>query len=174
MHDVIPNLTAEDRERSLGWLALWWIQSFCVVGSEPAYDMPVYESPEYARFYVDCYALDKYGQRRFNHVFLSRPKGCDKSGKGGRLGLFEALGPCRFAGWAKGGETYTFLGQTYEYLPGEPMGRPVQGPNVVCIATAEEQTDNVYQVMKYNCENGPLSQLRGYGLDVGETRILLP
>ena len=28
MHDVIPNLTAEDRERSLGWLALWWIQSF--------------------------------------------------------------------------------------------------------------------------------------------------
>ena len=23
MHDVIPNLTVEDRERSLGWLALW-------------------------------------------------------------------------------------------------------------------------------------------------------
>ncbi len=59
MHYVIPNLTAEDRERSLGWLALWWIQSFCVVGSEPAYDMPVYESPEYARFYVDCYALEQ-------------------------------------------------------------------------------------------------------------------
>lgn len=52
MHDVIPNLTAEDRERSLGWLALWWIQSFCVVGSEPAYDMPVYESPELSLIHI--------------------------------------------------------------------------------------------------------------------------
>ena len=43
MHDVIPNLTVEDRERSLGWLALWWIETFCVVGSEPAFDKPVRE-----------------------------------------------------------------------------------------------------------------------------------
>ena len=164
MHDVIPNLTAEDRERSLGWLALWWIQSFCVVGSEPAYDMPVYESPEYARFYVDCYALDKYGQRRFNHVFLSRPKGCDKSGKGGRLGLFELWAmPFRRLGEGRGNLHVPRPDLRVSAGP-EPMGRPVQGPNVVCIATAEEQTDNVYQVMKYNCENGPLSQLRGYGL----------
>lgn len=174
MHDVIPNLTVEDRERSLGWLALWWIETFCVVGSEPAFDKPVRESPEYSRFYVDCYALDKHGERLFDHVFLSRPKGCDKSGKGARLGLFEALGPCRFAGLAKGGETYTFLGQTYVYLPGEPMGRPIQGPNVICIATSEDQTGNVYDVIKYNCNNGPLSALKGQGLDVGETRILLP
>lgn len=47
MHDVIPNLTVEDRERSLGWLALWWIETFCVVGSEPAFDKPVRESPSY-------------------------------------------------------------------------------------------------------------------------------
>lgn len=174
MHDVIPALTRDERERSLGWLAWWWIETFCVVGSEPAYDTPVEEAPEYIRFYVDAYALDKHGRRRFNHVFLSRPKGSDKSGKAGRLGLFEALGPCRFAGWAKGGETYTFLGETYEYKPGEPMGRPIQGPNVACIATSEDQTGNVYDVIKYNCSNGPLSQLRGYGLDVGETRILLP
>lgn len=174
MHDVIPVLSADDRRRSLGWLAWWWIETFCVVGSEPAYDMPVVESPEYALFYVDCYALDARGRRRFNHAFLSRPKGCDKSGKAGRLALFDALGPCRFAGWAEGGETYTFLGETYVYSPGEPMGRPISGPNVACIATTEDQSDNVYQVIKYNCDNGPLSQLKGYGLDVGETRILLP
>lgn len=174
MHDVIPRLNAKERKRSLGWLAWWWIETFCVVGSEPAYDLPVREAPEYIQFYVDAYALDRTGRRRFEHVFLSRPKGCDKSGKAARIGLFEALGPCRFAGWAKGGETYEFLGETYVYEPDEPMGRPIQGPNIVCIATSEDQSSNVYSVMKYNCENGPLSQLRGYGLDVGETRILLP
>nr|WP_240947473.1 hypothetical protein [Bifidobacterium sp. DSM 109957] len=155
-------------------MAWWWIETFTIVGSEPVFDKPVREAPEYIRFYVDCYALGKDGHRRFNHVFLSRPKGCDKSGKAARLALFEALGPCRFAGWAKGGETYTFLGQTYTYAKGEPMGRPISGPNIVCLATAEDQSGNVYDVIKYNCEHGPLAQLRGYGLDVGNTRILLP
>ncbi|WP_223848112.1 hypothetical protein [Bifidobacterium tissieri] len=131
-------------------------------------------SPEYMEFILYCYALDRHGERRFDHVFLSRPKGCNKSGLAALISLFEALGPCRFLGWAKGGETYTFLGRTYRYSPGEPMGRPIKGPNVLCIANAQDQTDNIYGVIKYNCERGPLAVLRGYGLDVGETRILLP
>ena len=174
MHDIIPRLGPDDLKRSLGRIACWWIQSFCVVGSEPAYDIPYRFSPEYMEFILYCYALDRIGERRFDHVFLSRPKGCNKSGLAALISLFEALGPCRFLGWAKGGETYTFLGQTYTYRPGEPMGRPIMGPNIMCLATAEDQTDNIYQVIKYNCENGPLAALRGYGLDVGETRILLP
>ncbi|TPF92882.1 hypothetical protein BW14_06875 [Bifidobacterium sp. UTBIF-68] len=174
MHDIIPRLGSDDLRRSLGRIACWWIQSFCLVGSEPAYDVPYRFSPEYLEFIQYCYALDRYGERRFDHVFLSRPKGCNKSGLAALISLFEALGPCRFLGWAKGGETYTFLGQTYRYRPGEPMGRPIQGPNILCLANAEDQTDNIYQVIKYNCENGPLASLRGYGLDVGETRILLP
>lgn len=174
MHDIIPRLGKDDLRRSLGRIACWWIQSFCMVGSEPVYDMPYRFSPEYMEFIMYCYALDRYGRRRFNHVFLSRPKSCNKSGLAGLISVFESFGPCRFLGWAKGGETYTFLGQTYTYRPGEPMGRPIQGPNVLCLANAEDQTDNIYAVIKYNCENGPLGVLRGYGLDVGETRILLP
>lgn len=174
MHDIIPRLSRDELRVSLGRIACWWIQQFCLVGSEPAYDVPYRFSPEYLEFLQYCYALDKHGERRFNHVFLSRPKGCNKSGLAGLISLFEALGPCRFWRWAHGGETYTFLGRTYVYRPGEPMGRPIQGPNIMCLATAEDQTDNIYQVIKYNCENGPLAALRGYGLDVGETRILLP
>ncbi|NEG55461.1 hypothetical protein [Bifidobacterium platyrrhinorum] len=174
MHDIIPRLKPDELRRSLGWIACWWIQNFCVVGSEPAYDLPYEFSPEYMEFTFYCYALDKYGRRRFNHVFLSRPKSSNKSGLAGLYSLFESLGPCRFLGWAKGGETYTFLGRTYTYRPGEPMGRPIRGPNILCLANAEEQTDNIYSVIKNNCEMGPLSALRGYGLDVGETRILLP
>ena len=139
MHDVIPNLTAEDRQRSLGWLAVWWIEMFTVIGRGGATGKRIRHAPEYFRFIVDCYALDKTGRRRFGHVFLSRPKGCNKSGIAAELALFEAFGPCRFAGWAKGGETYTFLGCTYTYRKGEPMGRPIQSPLVVCLATEEGQ-----------------------------------
>ena len=174
MHDVIPKLNAEDRKRSLGWLAVWWIETFTVLGRGGGKGKRIRHSPEYFQFIVDCYALDRNGRRRFGHVFLSRPKGCNKSGFAAELALFEAFGPCRFAGWAKGGETYTFLGQTYPYSPGEPMGRPIQSPLVVCLATAEEQTGEVYDTVYYNCTEGPLSLLAGRGMDAGKTRILLP
>lgn len=174
MHDVIPNLTAEDRKRSLGWLAVWWIETFTLLGRGGGKGKSIRHSPEYFRFIVDCYALDRNGRRRFGHVFLSRPKGCNKSGFAAEIALFEAFGPCRFAGWAKGGETYTFLGCTYVYEKGEPMGRPVQSPLVVCLATAEEQTGEVYDTVYYNCTEGPLSLLSGRGMDAGKTRILLP
>lgn len=158
----------------MGFFAVWWIETFCVVGSKPAWDLPVHLTPEYAQFIVNCYALDKYGRRMFDRVFLSRPKGCNKSGLAALIALFEALAPCRFDHWAQPGEKYTFCGQTYEYMPGEPVGRVIQGPDIMCLATAEDQTSNVYDVIRYNCESGPLAQLRGYGLDPGATRISLP
>ncbi|MCO6558492.1 MAG: hypothetical protein J6575_03525 [Bifidobacterium sp.] len=174
MHDIIPKVTNAQRQRSMGFFAIWWIETFCVVGSEPAWDTPIRFTPEYASFIINVYALDEKGRRLFDRVFLSRPKGSNKSGLAGVLGLFEGLAPCRFDHWAEEDETYTFCGQTYHYLPGEPVGRMIQGPNIMCLATAEDQTGNVYKVIQYNCESGPLSQLRGYGLDPGATRIALP
>lgn len=174
MHDVIPVLTRKQRLKSLGFLACWWIECFCVFGSAPVEDVPVVLTPEYMRFIIDCYALQDNGERRFNHVFLSRPKGCNKSGLAALIILFEALGPCRFYAWAKGGETFTFLNMTYTYREGEPMGRFINGPDIKCLANAEDQTGNIYNVVKYNCMSGPLAQLIGEGLDPGETRILLP
>ena len=173
-HTVIPRLSVEDREKSLGWLALWWVMSFTLIGRGGGVGLPVDYAPEFERFIVDCYALDHRGRRRFPHVFLSRAKGSDKSGKGAAIAMFEGFGPCRFAGWAEGGETYTFLGQTYIYSPGEPMGRPVQNPEVICAATAEGQTGNVFDTIYYNCTQGPLSELAGYGMDAGKARIGLP
>lgn len=174
MHDVIPKLTAKDRRRSLGLLAVWWIEKFTLIGRGDAKGQHIRHSPEYFQFIVDCYALDKHGRRRFGHVFLSRPKGCNKSGFAAEIAMFEAFGPCRFAGWAKGGETYTFLGKTYKYKPGEPMGRPIKAPLVVCLATAEEQTGEIYDTIYYNCTEGYLRFLAGEGMDAGKTRILWP
>lgn len=123
---------------------------------------------------VDAYALaKKSGRRLYDSAFFSRAKGRDKSGHAGRFVLFEAFGPCRFAGWAKGGETYQWRDFVHEYEPGEPMGRPVTYPFIRCLATEEGQSGNTYDNVLYNLEEGPLSE----GLPAnaaGVTRIILP
>lgn len=163
------------RERAL-WLVVWWIETFTVHGPGDVQGQPSLLVDEYADFIVDCYALDENGRRLYDSAFFSRPKGCDKSGLAAKIALLEAFGPCRFKGWAKGGETYTFLGQTYTYAPGEAMGREVQTPYIRIMATEEGQTGNVYDTIYYNLtdEAAPMSALAAYGTDAGLTRILLP
>jgi len=163
------------RERSLGWLALEWLEFFVVHGPGDVQGDPVTHRDEYTGFIADCYAVDENGRMFYDSAFLSRPKGCDKSGMGGRFGLFEALGPSRFDGFAEGGEVYQDpwgLGFTYEYQPGEPMGRPVRVPFIRCMATEEEQTGLVYDTIYFNLTEGRLQHVPG--LNTGLTRTLLP
>lgn len=162
---------AHERSRSLGWLALAWLEHFVVHGPGDAQGDPVVHGDEYSGLVADCYALAEDGRRLYDSAFISRPKGCDKSGMGARFALVEALGPVRFAGWAQGGESYRLLDFRYQYEPGEPMGRPVQSPYVRLMATEEGQTGNVYDTVYSNLSEGPLSELDG--LDVGLTRINL-
>ncbi|PRX95582.1 terminase [Allonocardiopsis opalescens] len=170
---------AHDRLRSLGWLALAWMEYFVVHGPGDVQGQPVRHGDEYSGFVADCYALDEHGRLLYDSAFFSRPKGADKSGLGARLSLFEALGPCRFAGFADGGEVYTDpwgAGFTYVYEPGEPMGRPVQTPYIRIMATEEGQTGNVYDSVHFNLdpdEGTPLSGVCSRH-EVGLTRILLP
>src|SRR5690606_17002077 len=89
----------------------------------------------------------------------------------------EGLGPCRFAGIAEGGEVYKDpwgLGFEYVYAPGEPMGRPVRTPFLRTMATEEDQTGQVYDVIHYNLTEGPLAEAMNRKDDAGITRILLP
>lgn len=164
------------RSRSLGWLAVWWIETFTVRGPGPVVGLPVRYGDETTGFIVDCYALDERGRSLYDSAFYSRPKGCDKSGKAAALALFEALGPARFDGWAKGGEVYEFLGRSYVYAAGEPMGKVVVSPFVRIMATEEEQAGNVYKTIHHNLsdERAPLFELQAYGVQVGLGRILLP
>lgn len=177
MPRTLARAPSHDRTRSLGWLATAWMEYFVVHGPGDVQGMPVEHGDEFTGFIVDCYALDLDGRRLYDSGFLSRPKGCDKSGLGSRFALFEAFGPCRFVGWAEGGEVFEDpwgLGFRYVYEPGEPMGRPVQTPYVRILATEEEQTGNVYDSIHYNLvdEDAPLSQVPG--VDAGLTRVLLP
>src|SRR5689334_6507761 len=101
-----------DRKRSLGWLAWEWIEHFCVHGPGDVQGSPLNPSlpgalpldDEFGAFIVDCYALDANGRRLYDAGFISRAKGRAKSELAAFEALFEAFGPCRFAGFAEGGE----------------------------------------------------------------------
>lgn len=134
---------------------------------------PVQLDQELYDFTVDAYAHDARGRRLYDSAFFSRPKGRDKSGHAGRVVLFEALGPCRFAGFAEGGELFTWRDFAYEYQPGEPMGRPVTYPFIRCLATEESQAGNTYDNVYFNLTEGPLAE--GLPRDAaGLTRTYLP
>ncbi len=174
-----------DRTFSLGWLALEWMEALTIHGDGDVIGDPVHHTDEASGLVLDSYALNppdtvaasRVGRRLYDSVFYSRPKGADKSGQGARFGLFEALGPCRFAGIAEGGEVYRDpygLGFEYHYVKGEPMGRHVRTPFIRIMATEEEQTGNVYDNIYYNLIEGPLSQAMTRRDDAGLTRILLP
>lgn len=166
-----------DRLISIGGLAVAWIEYFVLHGPGAVQGMPIELGDEYAGFVMDCYAVDQSGRRLYDHAFLSRPKGTNKSGLGAMLALFEALGPARFVKYAEGGEVYEDpwgLGFRYEYEPGEPMGKHVHVPIIRIMATEEGQTGNVYDTIFYNLtdDEALLSQIPG--IDPGRTRIYLP
>lgn len=162
-----------DRQRSLGWIALWWIETFCVHGPGDVQGEPVELDDEFSAFILDTYALDDSGRRLYDSAFISRAKGRAKSELAGFITLFEAMGPARFDGWAEGGETYERDGFVYTYAEGEPLGKLVTAPVIRCLATEEGQAGNTYDNVYFNLTEGPLSN--GLPRDAaGLTRIFLP
>ena len=162
-----------DRQRSLGWLAVWWVETFCVHGPGDVQGLPVKLDDEFTAFIVDVYALDGNGRRLYDSAFLSRAKGRAKSELAGFIVLFEAMGPARFAGWADGGETFERDGLLYTYSEGDAMGQFVTAPVIRCLATEEGQAGNTYDNVHYNLTEGPLGE--GLPRDAaGLSRIFLP
>jgi hypothetical protein len=179
-HELI-RAEGHDRNRSLGWLGLAWIEHFCVHGPgdvqgrslNPNLGDSLPLDDEFAGIIVDNYALESTGRRMYDSVFTSRAKGRAKSELAGFEVLLEGFGPCRFAGFAEGGEQFKWRDFTYTYQPGEPMGRPIVYPVIRCLATEEGQAGNTYDNVYFNLTEGPLSE--GLASNVaGLTRTLLP
>lgn len=172
MRDRVQAST-HDRTRSLGWLAIWWIETFCVHGPGDVQGEHVDLDEEFAAFILDSYAVGEDGRRLYDSAFISRAKGRAKSELAGFITLFEAMGPARFDGWAQGGEVYERDGYTYTYQAGEPLGKLVTAPVIRCLATEEGQAGNTYDNVHFNLTEGPLAN--GLPRDAaGLTRIFLP
>ena len=115
--------TEHDRQLSLGWVAVWWIEKFCVHGPGDVQGQPIELDDEFAAFVVDVYALDTTGRRLYDSAFLSRAKGRAKSELAGFIALFEAMGPARFSHFSDGTDVYERDGETYAYQPAHPAGK---------------------------------------------------
>lgn len=138
-------MDGHDRLLSQGFLAVAWMEHHYRHGDGDIRGDRYKLDDDFYYFIVDAYCLDTFGRRLYKTVILSRPKGTAKSELAAAVAMFEALGPCRFAGWAKGGEIYDDgLGFVYKYEAGEPMGRRQMDPIVRIMATEETQTGNTF------------------------------
>jgi hypothetical protein len=165
-----------------------WVEAHCVVpdrfnrGAEfRLYD---YQLEFFSNFYlVKPGVVFNPDNPDLSSVFVYRRAmlvGPQKLGKGptsAAHACLEGVGPSLFAGWAKRGDYYDCAdhgcrcGWEYEYLPGEPKGMLRPTPLIQIVAMSEEQTDNIYDVLRPMIEYGPLDDLIP---KLGEEFIRLP
>jgi alkanesulfonate monooxygenase SsuD/methylene tetrahydromethanopterin reductase-like flavin-dependent oxidoreductase (luciferase family) len=67
MPRAIVRAPGHDRNRSLGWMAVAWMEHFVVHGPGDVQGEPVRHGDEYTGFVVDCYAVDDAGRLRSDH-----------------------------------------------------------------------------------------------------------
>jgi hypothetical protein len=166
-----------ERDDQVLAVALDWVEAHCVVPDGfdrgRAFELYDYQLKFLSNFYLvrgDAQWVPEspgvgLPAFRFRRGLLVGPQ---KPGKGPLIVaqvLLEGVGPASFAGWASGGEVYSCrshgcgCGWVYEYELGEPMGMPWATPLIQLTAVSEEQTDNVYGVLRPMIEFGPLADL---------------
>lgn len=143
--------------RTLGPLVVQWIENNLCHGPGDVQGQQIELDDEQVRFILNAYAIDDKGKRIIRRAVYCRSKGRAKSEFAGMLVCAEALGPVRFNGWGANGR---------------PEGRPVLSPFIPCVATEEQQADNVYANVIFMLNEGALSNTPG--LDIGMTRTLVP
>lgn len=163
---------------TLGHQVVDWIEHFLCHGPGDVEGDVLEVDDEIATFISWCYRVhpkghDLEGRMLVQRAILSRPKGRAKSEIAGAIACAEALGPVRFDHWAEDGEV-SYWG--YEYLEGDPVGRPVRSPYIRCLATEEDQSGNTYDNVVTMLTEGEASEEFGLkmGKEVGLTRVFLP
>lgn len=157
--------------KSLGWQLIDWIETFLVHGPGDIEGSPVTLDDEFAAFILRSYEVTETGARRVRRGVLSRPKGRAKSELAAFLAVAEALGPVRFDHWADEGEVSSW---GYVFEAGEPVGRPVTRPEILCFATESGQAGNTYDGVRFICQQSEALRDAYPGIDAGIMRTLLP
>jgi hypothetical protein len=156
-------VTADELPPSLGGIVCDWIETYLCHGPGDVQGQPVELDDELRAFIWRAYELRPNGQRRYRRAFLSRPKGRAKSETAAMVACAELLGPVRAERKPDGSLALD--------ADGLPVGIPVTAPEVLCIATEEDQAGFVYLAAKYMLEHGEVAN--AYPLDTGQTRTYL-
>jgi hypothetical protein len=168
---------------SLGFLVADWIEQHCIVPDgfyrgEPftLYDWQLWCTLNHYRLRTSA----TLGQlNRAFHYRRSQVVAPQKTGKGpwsATIICAEAVGPVLFDGWSGDSDAYECdawgcgCGWVYEYVEGEPRGRPWPTPLIQLVATAADQVDNVYRPLQSIVRGSVL----GEQMRVGEEFIRLP
>ncbi|WP_229401927.1 hypothetical protein [Micromonospora okii] len=149
---------------TLGYDVGEWIEEHCVVPDGYRMGAPYRLTDEMWTFLVHFYRLYPHAgpwpapdALRYVGGQLRRSQKWGKDPFGAAIILAEALGPTRFDGWN---------------AAGDPVGSPYPSPLIVCLGTAEDQTDNTWRPLLSMLRGGPLVDLPG--MDAGQTRVELP
>lgn len=149
---------------TLGYLVGEWIEGHLRIPDGYRMGEPYLLTDEMWRFLLRYYRLYEHAEPwpapDAQYYFGGQLRRSQKWGKdpfGGAIAWAEALGPTRFDGWD---------------ADGEPVGAPYPSPLIFCLGVSEDQTANTWLPLLAQARLGPLADLSG--LDVGETRILLP
>lgn len=149
---------------TLGYDVGEWIEANLVVPDGYRAGQPLKLTDEMWTFLVHYYRLYPHAAPwpapdalRYTGGQLRRSQKWGKDPFAAAMIAAEAQGPTRFDGWT---------------AAGEPVGAPYPSPLIVCLGTSEEQTDNTWRPLLAMIRGGSLIDLPG--LDVGQTRIILP
>lgn len=171
---------------TIGWLVGEWIERHCIVPDGDHLGDPFLLTDEMWKFLVwhhrvkvDADVDEWQAAFAYRRSQLVRPQKWGKGPLSAAMICSSAVGPDRFAGFAEGGEVYDCAdygcgcGWVYTYEVGEPMGRPWARSAVwiQITATSEDQTDNVYRVLRPMIDQGPLTDLIP---DTGASTINIP
>lgn len=148
---------------TLGWSIGEWIEEHCVIPDGDFIGDPYLLTDEMWTFLAWHYRLRPDATEdgwqaawAFRRSQLVRPQKWGKGPFSAAMICAEAVGPVRFAGWD---------------ADGEPVGREWATPWIQVTATSEDQTDNVYRVLRPMIDEGALAD---WIPDTGETRINIP
>lgn len=120
---------------------LLWIARWLRHPDGPNAGSPWRFTGEQIRFLAWWYAVAETGSWVYRRGTLRRAKGWGKDPVGAVLSVLEAVGPCRFGGWAEGGERAQDYGVDVDhtYRPGEAIAIPNPAGWVQIAAVSRDQ-----------------------------------
>lgn len=134
-------------QRTLGWQAISWIMENVTNGEVGRFAGPFLLTPEQSRFLLWFYELNEDGTFVYNEAQLQRLKGWGKDPLVCVLSLFEALGECRFDGWAD--EAHTV-----------PQARRETLPMVQVSAVTQDQTSSTLRLYRHYLSDATMKKFR--------------